>query len=212
MISLASLGDNSPAAQAARTADVALRALPAVSILGNSNSTVRSRRLGTSVLSKARSILASPLSAISTALAPSASACPSISPSRACVTRLREPLGRPLGLPLLPGSNGRPRCFSAVYGDGVSGTLIVFPPIGNIVRRIYHDTTPAYIRLQPSEAMAGTSRFDWSACHAASTRPWLPASSGTRPASMRGGLRPRGTVPRQIKLQEPMIERTAKHR
>ena len=44
MISVASCGDSSPAAQAAMTADDALRASAALSIFGNSNSTVRSRR------------------------------------------------------------------------------------------------------------------------------------------------------------------------
>src|SRR3984893_14416267 len=44
MISVASCGDSSPAAQAEITADDALRASAAVSILDNSNSTARSRR------------------------------------------------------------------------------------------------------------------------------------------------------------------------
>jgi hypothetical protein len=97
----------------------------AVSILGNSNSTARSRRGGTSVFSSARNMMASPapLSAFLTALAAKASAWPWIRSSTARLTRLREPLGRPLGLPLCPGSKGRPRFISAVFtaaGVGVS--------------------------------------------------------------------------------------------
>ena len=99
------------------TADDALTASAALSIFGNSNSTVRSRG-GTRVLSKARSMGESPSRAFSTALAPRASPWPSINASTARVTRFRAPLGRPFGLPLCPGSNGRPRFCAACSAKG----------------------------------------------------------------------------------------------
>jgi hypothetical protein len=63
----------------------------------------------------------SPSSAFSTALRLSASASPSSNASTAIVVLLREPLGRPAGLPLLPGSNGRPRGFAAALSAVAKG-------------------------------------------------------------------------------------------
>src|SRR6266516_7188992 len=45
-------------------------------------------------------------------------ASPSSSASTAIVALLRDPLGRPSGLPLRPALNGRPRCFFAVFSAG----------------------------------------------------------------------------------------------
>jgi hypothetical protein len=138
MIALASLGDNSPPAQAARTADEAARASAAVRISGNSNSTVRSQRVDTNVLSNARNMPVSPSSAMSTAFLANASAFPWISASTACETRFREPFGRPFGLPLCPGSKGRPRCFSAVLTADVEGSCALhrLTPKGSMVTGI----------------------------------------------------------------------------
>jgi hypothetical protein len=120
IIASASAGDISPQLQAAKTAAEAAGASAAVSMLGNSSSTVRARCAGTVLLSRARSMLESPWRAFSIALATSASALPSISSSKARVMRLREPLGRPFGLPLRPRSNGRPRGLSG--GDTETST------------------------------------------------------------------------------------------
>jgi hypothetical protein len=54
MISLASRGESSPAAQAEMTADDVFRTSATLWIFGNSNSTVRSRRFATGVLNNAR--------------------------------------------------------------------------------------------------------------------------------------------------------------
>jgi hypothetical protein len=62
------------------------------------------------------------------ALRVSSSASPSSRISIAIVVLLREPFGRPLGLPLVPGSNGRPRGVSPMLcaaGDGVSTSSMV---------------------------------------------------------------------------------------
>src|SRR5438128_10486377 len=45
-------------------------------------------------------------------------ASPSSSASTAIVALLRDPLGRPSGLPLRPALYGRPRCFFAVFSAG----------------------------------------------------------------------------------------------
>jgi hypothetical protein len=112
MICVASCGDSSPAAQAARIADEALGASAALSIFGKSNSTVRSRRGGTSVLNKARSIVGSPWSAFSTALAAIASPWPSINASMARVTRLRAPWGGRLDYHFALAETGVPAAFA----------------------------------------------------------------------------------------------------
>jgi hypothetical protein len=58
----------------------------------------------------------SPFFANSMALRVIDSASPSSRTSTANVALLREPFGRPAGLPLCPGSNGRPICcFCAVF-------------------------------------------------------------------------------------------------
>jgi hypothetical protein len=102
MISLASRGDSSPAAQAAMIADDALRASCALYLRqfefhrafapGRNQRAQQGAQHG-----------GIPWRAFSTALAPSASPWPSINASTARVTRLRAPLGRPFGLPLCPG-------------------------------------------------------------------------------------------------------------
>ena len=94
MISVASCGDSSPAAQAAMTADEALTASAPLAIFGNSNSTVRSRAAPECSARRA-AWWKSPSRAFSTALAPRASAWPSNNTSRARVTTFRAPLGRP---------------------------------------------------------------------------------------------------------------------
>src|SRR5258705_10255449 len=60
----------------------------------------------------------SPSKALSTALRAMALASPSSSASTAIVALLRDPLGRPSGLPLRPALKGRPRCFFAVFSAG----------------------------------------------------------------------------------------------
>ena len=74
-----------------------------------------------------RSVCETHCSCLLDRLGPKASAWPWIGASTACVTRFRDPLGRPLGLRLCPGSNGRPRCISPVLtaaAGGVSARLI----------------------------------------------------------------------------------------
>jgi len=112
MTSAASPGDRMPAAQLCKTAPDAATASAAVSILGRSNATARSRRGGSRRSTQSRNAATFPSSAIATTLRVSASASSSIRASIASVALLRAPFGRPLGLPLWPGSNGRPRGFA----------------------------------------------------------------------------------------------------
>lgn len=86
-----------------------------VSSAGRSNATRRSLRGGTSRSKHSRSAVTSPASARSIAFRVSAAASPPRNASAATVARLRAPFGRPDGLPLVPGVNGRPRrCFRSV--------------------------------------------------------------------------------------------------
>src|SRR5437660_7500473 len=118
MTSIASPGDKVPAAQAVRTADEALSASETPSIFGRSNTTGRSRLGGSTRSRQSRSAAMSPSNAFSTALRAMALASPSSSASTAIVALLRDPLGRPSGLPLRPALYGRPRCFFAVFSAG----------------------------------------------------------------------------------------------
>ena len=112
MTSAASPGDRMPAAQLSKTAPDAATASVADSILGKSNATARSRRGGNRRSKQSRSAGIFPSSAIATTFRVSASASPSSRASIASVALFRAPFGRPLGLPLWPGSNGRPRDFA----------------------------------------------------------------------------------------------------
>jgi len=73
------------------------------SLVGSSQDIVRE------LVGQSRMATMSPSNALSITLRVSAGASPSSSSSIARVALLRWPLGRPLGLPLVPGSNGRPR-------------------------------------------------------------------------------------------------------
>ena len=115
----ASAGVIRPSATAARTALIALAASWALVIVGTANSISRSLRGGTSRSMHSRSAVVSPASASSTAFRVRASASPSSNDSAAIVERLREPRGRPAGLPDWPGRNGRPRCFGAVFSRSI---------------------------------------------------------------------------------------------
>src|SRR5262245_26785013 len=117
----ASLGDKTPCAHAASTADEALSASAAVSIGGRSNATGRSRLGDNNRSRQSRSAVMSPSAAFSRSLRVIASDSPSSNASIARVVLLRAPFGRPFGLPLLPGLNGRPRCCFAVFSAGAQG-------------------------------------------------------------------------------------------
>src|ERR1700704_1015153 len=72
---------------------------------------------------------------------------------------LLEPLRRPCGLPLLSGSNGRPRCFFAVYSADAGVLLISFvltSPIGN-------GPTGSFARIQIT-AMTPTGTVNLTTC------------------------------------------------
>ena len=109
MISAASPGDNIPSAQASGIAAAAAGTSLTHSTLGNAKATGRSRRGGNTRSRQSRMATMSPSNARSITLRVSAGASPSSSSSIARVALLRWPFGRPLGLPLVPRSNGRPR-------------------------------------------------------------------------------------------------------
>src|SRR5262245_22302270 len=127
--STASPGDKVPA-QAVRTADEALSASETPSIFGRSNTTGRSRLGGSTRSRQSRSAAISPSNAFSTALRAMALASPSSNASTAIVALLRDPLGRPSGLPLRPALNGRPRCFFAVFSAEGGGLSTASPDVG----------------------------------------------------------------------------------
>src|SRR5262249_911450 len=74
-----------------------------------------------------RSAVVSSSSALSINLRVIVSASPSSSASASRVAWFRDRFGLPLGLPLLPGSNGRPRCFAAVF-SAASTSSTALPP------------------------------------------------------------------------------------
>ena len=86
----------------------------ALLIVGKVKLTGRSLRGGKIRSRQSRSAGMSPVRARSIAFCVNACACPSRRTSSANVVALREPLGRPLGLPDVPFSKGLPRCFSSV--------------------------------------------------------------------------------------------------
>jgi hypothetical protein len=104
----ASLVERFPAAHSANTVAEAFSASAAVSILGSSKVTHRSRLGAASRSRHIRSAVVSPSSALSINLRVIVSASPSSSASASRVAWFRDRFGLPLGLPLLPGSNGRP--------------------------------------------------------------------------------------------------------
>ena len=112
-ISAASAGVRRPAATALMTTDMASAASRAVLIGGKGNATNRFLSGGQIRSMHSRSAIASPLRPIWMAFCVSASAWPSSRASHAKVALLREPFGRPLGLPDLPFWNRLP-CFSTV--------------------------------------------------------------------------------------------------
>src|SRR5262249_19338583 len=57
---------------------------------------------------------------------------------KASANLLREPFGRPKGLPLSPGRNGRPRCFSAVLTATVLRAIVAPPPAPDAIRPAAH--------------------------------------------------------------------------
>ena len=73
---------------------------------------------------QSRSAVGSPAGANSTALRVKASDSPSSSTAAASVFLLREPTGRPRGLPDRPFTNGRPRT-----GPGGEGTSVITIPL-----------------------------------------------------------------------------------
>ena len=114
MTLVASSGDKLPSAQAATTEDDAAAASAKLLIGPSSNVTARSRRRGISRSRQSRSAVESPPLAFSSSLRIIASNSPSRRSSAASVALLRDPFGRPAGLPLCPASKGRPRCIPAV--------------------------------------------------------------------------------------------------
>ena len=132
-----SAGASNPRATAAVIASIAAARSAGLRIGGSANGTNRSRCGAIRRSRQSRNAVGSPPRASSTALRVKASASPCNSSWAAKVDLLRQPRGRPEGLPERPFSNGRPRCFccfcrklSATI-NFFSAEILVFDAIAN---------------------------------------------------------------------------------
>jgi hypothetical protein len=187
-------------AQAFSTEEEACTASAAVPIFfGNLNSTGRPLLGGNRRSRQSRRAVLSPSKALSISLRVIALASPSRSASARTVALLRAPLGLPFGLPLLPRSNGQPRCFAAVFSAWLNALMRTTFPLreyGCVALRLFNGI------FAPAQGAKIYSRFSEIAqyCFAAAffcADSMLPAPGAT---SRRHHKRVRSLIPGRLEV------------